>query len=182
MYNRLKAAAAALALMPGIASAAEPACLTKREATSLIAYALPQAITGTAKRCAAALPADAFLRRHGNELASRYGAQKDRYWPQAKPAFLKTLGSQGGDTAVLTRSLPDDSLRQLADVFVEGFVSQRIALKSCDKLDLAIDLLSPLPPENMAGLIALTMDVAGAADPKLGKVTLCNDSRPAGTR
>jgi hypothetical protein len=173
MHRIVTTAAAVLALVPAIASAAEPVCLTKREATSLIAYALPQAINGTAKRCASALPADAFLRRHGSELASRYGAQKDRYWPQAKPAFLKALAGQGGDTGGLTKNLPDDSLRQLADVFVEGFVSQRIALKSCDKLDLAIDLLSPLPPENTAGLIALTMEVASTAEPKLGKVTLC---------
>lgn len=176
MIRILTAATAALALIPSIAAAAEPVCLTKKEATSLIAYSLPQAINGTAKRCAATLPADAFLRRHGGELANRYGATKDRYWPQAKPAILKALAGQGGDTGGLTKSLPDESLRQLADVFVEGFVSQRIALKSCDKLDLAIDLLSPLPPENTAGLIALTLEVASAAEPKLGKVSLCPDT------
>ncbi|WP_255406179.1 hypothetical protein [Novosphingobium sp. CF614] len=162
-----------LAIAPGITWAAEPVCLTRTEATSLIAYALPQAISGTAKRCSAALPADAFLRRHGGELAARYAGQKDKYWPQAKPAFMKTLGANGGDASGLSRNLPDDSMRQLADVFVEGFVSQRIALKSCDKLDLAIDLLSPLPPENTAGLIALTMEVASNAEPKVGHITLC---------
>ena len=169
-------AAVALTIAPGIASAAEPVCLTKKEATSLIAYALPQAINGTAKRCAATLPATSYLRRHGTELAARYGSQKDKYWPQARPALLKALSAKGGDTAELTRNLPDDSLRQLADVFVEGFVAQRIAIKSCDKLDIAIDLLSPLPPENTAGLIALTIEVASAADPKLGNVSLCGDA------
>jgi len=169
-----RTAAFLLAMTPGIAAAAEPVCITKKEATALIAYALPQAINGTAKRCASALPANAFLRREGPQLAARYAGQKDRYWPQARPAFMKTLGADG--SADMVRKLPDETVRQLADVFVEGFVSQRIALKSCSKLDLAIDLLSPLPPENTAGLIALTLDLAGAADPKLGKVTLCQDS------
>lgn len=175
MHAFAKAAAIALAVMPGIAAAAEPVCLTDAEATSLITYALPQAISGTAKRCASTLPADAYLRRHGNDLAARYAVQKDRYWPKAKPAMLKALGASGSDAGNMTRNLDDATLRQLADVFVEGFVAQKIAPKSCDKLDVAIDLLSPLPPENTAGLIALTMEVASTAGPKLGKVALCKD-------
>ncbi|KHK91518.1 hypothetical protein [Novosphingobium malaysiense] len=166
------AIAALLSAAPGLASAAEPICLTRTEATSLLAYALPQAIEGTSKRCAQVLPADAFLRRHGGELAARYSVQKARYWPKAKPAFLKALGTDAADTV---RSLPDETTQQLANTFVEGFVSQRIALKTCDELDLAIDLLSPLPPENTAGLIALTMEVASEAEPKLGKIALCKN-------
>ncbi|MEJ2408551.1 MAG: hypothetical protein P8Y58_09370 [Novosphingobium sp.] len=152
--------------------AAEPVCLTRTEATSLVTYALPQAINGTAKRCAPVLPANAFLRQHGSDLAARYAMQKARYWPNAKPAFVKAIGP---DAASSIDSLPDDTKRQLADTFVEGFVSQKIALKSCDKLDIAIDLLSPLPPENTAGLIALAMEVASNAEPTLGKIALCKD-------
>lgn len=165
-------AAAVLVSAPGIASAAQPVCLSQTEATSLLAYALPQAIDGTAKRCASVLPANAFLRQHGGDLAARYAGQKDKYWPQAKLAFLKAAGD---DAASTLRRLPDDTTRQLADTFVEGFVAQRIALKSCDALDLAIDLLSPLPPENTAGLIALTMKVASNAEPKMGNIALCKD-------
>jgi hypothetical protein len=175
MHALAKTTAFVAALTPGFAMAAEPVCLTKKEATALIAYALPQAINGTAKRCAPSLPADAFLRRQGPQLATRYAGQKNRYWPQAKPAFMKTLGAEGSGSANMVANLPDETVRQLADVFVEGFVSQRIAPKSCTKLDLAIDLLSPLPPENTAGLIALTLEVASTADPKLGKVALCRD-------
>ena len=172
MMRIATAAAALLAGLPGVASAAEPVCLTHDEATALIAYALPQAIDGTAKRCAAVLPPKAFLRQHGSELASRYAGQKDKYWPQAKPAFMKALGP---DAARTVGGLPDDTTRQLADTFVEGFVSQRIALKSCDKLDIAFGLLSPLPPQNTAGLIALTMEVASKAEPKVGKIALCKN-------
>lgn len=166
------AVAALLSVVPGVAAAAEPVCLTHEEATSLLTYALPQAIEGTSKRCASVLPADAFLRRSSGDLIARYSGQKARYWPKAKPAFFKALGSDAANTL---RALPDQTTQQLADTFVEGFVSQQIALKSCDKLDLAIDLLSPLPPENTAGLIALTMEIAGEAEPRLGKIALCKD-------
>jgi hypothetical protein len=167
--------AAMLWAIPSCAAAAQPVCLSRSEATSLVAYALPQAINGAAKRCSPVLPANAFLRRQGSTLASRYAVQKDKHWSAAKPAFLKTLGADGSSAASAMTSLPDQSLRQLADVFVEGFVSQRIALNSCRELDLAIDLLSPLPPENTAGLIALTMNVASSAEPKVGNISLCKN-------
>lgn len=173
MKRHLSAVFGLLACTPGVAAAATgPVCLTRTEATALLTYALPQAINGTTKRCTAVLPDKAFLRRHGSGLAARYATQKAKYWPNAKPAFMKALGP---DAAGAIGNLPDETTRQLADTFVEGFVAQQIALKSCDKLDFAIDLLSPLPPENTAGLIALTMEMASAAEPKLGKIALCRD-------
>ncbi|HUD30612.1 MAG TPA: hypothetical protein VMQ93_17225, partial [Novosphingobium sp.] len=109
MHAFAKTMAFVAALTPGIATAAEPVCLTTKEATALIAYALPQAINGTAKRCAASLPAGAFLRRQGPQLAARYAGQKDRYWPQALPAFMKTLGAEGGSSANMVANLPDET-------------------------------------------------------------------------
>lgn len=175
MRVMLRSVAFAIAMTPCAAMAAQPVCITKAEATSLISYALPQAINGTAKRCAPSLPANSFLRTQGTALANRYAAQKGQYWVKAKPAFMKAMSAQNDGSSNMMAGLPDETLRQLADVFVEGFVSQRIATKSCKQLDLAIDLLSPLPPENTAGLIALTLDAAGSADPKLGKISLCKD-------
>ncbi|MFC3214469.1 hypothetical protein [Novosphingobium panipatense] len=163
------------AIAPCTAMAAQSVCITKAEATSLITYALPQAISATAKRCAPSLPANAFLRTRSAELVSRYAGQKDRHWLKAKPAFMKAVNAQDAGSAKMFASLPDESLRQMADVFVEGFVSQRIATRSCKQLDLAIDLLSPLPPENTAGLIALTLDMARDANARAGSVSLCKD-------
>jgi len=174
------ALASALAILPGVASA-QQACLTKSEASSLFGYALPQVISGTSKRCAQVLPSDSFLRSHGTELVTRYSAQKARYWPQAKAAFLKLGSSKDAGVGQFTRNLPDESLRPLVDITVEGLISQELPLKSCDKVDLALDLLSPLPPENTAGLIALLLEVTSKADEvapgkaKLGGFTLCKD-------
>ena len=53
------ALAIALALVPAALHAAEPPCLTTGEFTALAGYALPASIDGVARRCSAALPADA---------------------------------------------------------------------------------------------------------------------------
>lgn len=156
-------AASLSALAPGIASAAQPVCLSKTETRSLLTYALPQVISGTAKRCQSVLPANSFLRRHSGELAARYGAQKARYWPDAKAAFLKMSDAKDPQVGQFARNLPDESMQPLVDIAVEGMISQNIKLESCEDIDLAIDLLSPLPPENTAGLIALFVEIGAEA-------------------
>ncbi|TCM22140.1 hypothetical protein EDF56_101822 [Novosphingobium sp. PhB165] len=174
-----------MALVPGMAQAAEATCLTRGEAQALFSYALPQVISGTSKRCQQVLPANAYLRTHSDELVARYASQKGRYWPEAKAAFLKLGEGQSADVAKFARNLPDDSLRPLVDITVEGLVSQNLPLKSCDRIDLAIDLLSPLPPENTAGLIALIVEATAKArdiapadvgdKARIAGLTLCKD-------
>lgn len=168
-------AASIAASLPGIASATQPVCLSKAEARSLLTYALPQVISGTSKRCQATLPANSFLRQHGNELSARYAAQKARYWPAAKAAFLKVSNTQSVQVGQFARNLPDESLQPLVDITVEGMISQNIKPESCDDIDLAIDLLSPLPPENTAGLIALFVEIGAEA----GQQAARSPDRPA---
>jgi len=162
--------AAMLALFPGLASAADSACLTKAEASSLVTYALPEAITAAGERCRTTLPANAFLPTQGARLAARYGVQKEKSWPAAKSAFLKlsTSGKDNGQASGFIAQMPDPSLRTIVDAAVEGGVSQAIPLKACGKLDLAVDLLSPLPPENMAGIVTLIVDLVGERATRAG--------------
>jgi hypothetical protein len=163
--------ASLLAVVPQIASAAQPVCLGKAEARSLLTYALPQVINGTRKRCETVLPADAYLRQHGGALAERYGAQKARYWPEAKAAFLKLSSAKDPQLGQFARNLPDESMQPLVDLAVEGMISQSIRPESCNEIDLAIDLLSPLPPENTAGLIALFVEAGAEAGRRAGRVS-----------
>lgn len=152
--------AAILALCPSLAQAAQP-CLTPAEASSLTAYALPSAIAGTAKRCAPTLGNSAFLRTGGTELASRYAARKAQNWPAAKAAFLK-MGAKDQGAAMLA-SLPDPSLQQMVDAFVEGMVAQNIPLDRCGEIDRIVGLLAPLPAQNTAELIAVVFGLAGSS-------------------
>lgn len=173
--RRLLALAAALAsTAPGIAAAAEPPCLTPAEFTSLSNYALPSLIDGTTQRCSPVLPADAFLRRKGADLTTRYASLKSSAWPGAKAAFLKVGATGNGDTANLIRGLPDSSLQPMADAFIAGMVSQRLPTERCATVDRLIGLLSPLPPENTAELIALAVGLgARSGRAKFGSLSIC---------
>lgn len=163
--------AAALIALPGLAQAAEPPCLTAREFTDLSTYALPTIIGATTQRCSAMLGADAFLKRNGVSLSSRYAAAKPSAWPGAKLAFLKLSGA---DAASLLRGLPDDKLQPLADALVEGLITQQVPTQRCRTIDTFVRLVAPLPPQNTAELIALTVGLgAQAGGARVGKIALC---------
>jgi len=174
MHKTMLTAAALLAALPGIARAAEPPCLSASEFSSLAGYALPNVISGTSQRCSATLSADAFLRKSGGSLATRYAERKQASWPGAKAAFLKLSAAKDDDAGRLLRSLPDPSLQQMIDAVMEGMVSQQIPVERCATIDRLVRLLAPLPPENTAELIALAVGLgARSGKARLGSISVC---------
>lgn len=170
----LLVAAAALLAAPQVARAAEPACLTAREFTALSTYALPSVIDGTTRACAAQLPGTAFLPRNGADLAARYAAGKARAWPEARAAFLKLSAARDAGAARLFTAMPDDALQQVADAALAGIVSGQVKPASCSSIDRVVALLSPLPAENTAELIALAAGLgAKTGEARLGTIALC---------
>jgi hypothetical protein len=168
-------AALLLTLAPLAAQAAEPPCLTSAEFSALSVYALPSIITGTGERCAASLPADAWLKRNGGQLAARYASGKAAAWPQAKAAFFKfSAGTANGEATNMLKSLPDTSLQPMLDALIAGMVGQQVPPERCGAISRLVQLLSPLPPENTAELIALAAGLgAKSGRAKLGSFSLC---------
>lgn len=171
--RRLIAAATLLLTTPGMVRAAEPPCLTPTELTAITTYTLPSLIRGTSQRCASQLAPDAFLRRGSPEMVGRYAARRARAWPEAKAAFLK-MSASSGQTSSLIRNMPDTSMQPMLDALMEGMVAQRIPLDRCATIDRVIGLLSPLPAENTAELIAVAVGLGSKSGArKLGPVSLC---------
>jgi len=168
-------ATATLALAPVAAQAAEPPCLTAAEFTAVSSYALPSIITGTTERCAGALPADAWLRRNGTQLSTRYAEAKPAAWPAAKAAFLKLGGSATNAEATnLLKSLPDASLQPMFDTVIAGMIGQQLPTERCGMVDRVVRLLAPLPPENTAELIAVLVGIgAKSGRAKVGSFSIC---------
>ncbi len=171
---RLSASLLALASLSfaQVAQAAEPPCLTAREATAVASYALPSVIAGTSQRCGTVLGKDSYLAREGMQLSQRYSAGKTKAWPEAKAALLKVGGA--GDMAETVRKLPDSTVQPLVDSLVTSLIVENMPTNRCSPVDRALWLLSPLPPENTAELIALSLGLmAQGQNPRIGKIAIC---------
>lgn len=163
-----------LVAAPVTTARAQATCLTPREFTALSTYALPSVIAGTGKACATTLPATAFLRRSGADLAQRYSATRGSAWPEAKAAFLKMTGARDPDAARLFATMPDETLQQIADAAVSGIVTGQIKPDSCGTIDRVLTLVAPLPAESTAELIALASGLASrTGGARIGNVPLC---------
>jgi hypothetical protein len=148
--------AAALVTTPVLAQTAKPPCLTTAEFTAMSSYALPSIISG-------------------DELAERYAAGKPAAWPRARAAFLKVGGNTGNpQTNDLLKSLPDASLQPMVDGLIAGIVGQQLPTDRCPAVNRLVQLLSPLPPENTAELIALAAGLgARSGRASTGNFSLC---------
>lgn len=161
-------------VIPGIAQAAEPVCLTPSEFTALSTYALPSLIRGTAERCTPVLPSGAFLRSDGEKLAQRYSVKRDAAWPGAKQAFLKIGSAKSPEAAQIIGKMSDETLKPMVDELVTGAVSQQLPEDRCKPVDRALRLLSPLPAENTAELIGVIAGLgARSGKAKVGQFALC---------
>ena len=167
--------AAALAIAPGIAHAAEAPCLTTGEFSALIGYGMPAALGGTVDRCAKTLPADAFLRSDdAKAMIARYTAAKSTQWPRAKAAVLKMGNGSKSDAFGLLGAMPDPVLQTLADTFVAGLVASQLPIERCPVVNRMLSLLAPLPPETTAQAVGLAIGIgARAGQSRIGKVAIC---------
>ena len=138
-------------------------CLSHAEATAMIGYALPDLLAGLKDKCRASLSPDAFLIARSADMEARYRAQSDSLWPQAKVAFAKMVGEDQ-----TLQKMPDSAVRPfLAAAFATAIVED-IDQSDCAIVDGVVEMLAPLPPQNLARLIGIII----AADDK--------DSDPAG--
>ena len=170
------AAATVLLAAPQIAAAAEAPlpCLTPKEATAVAAYAMPSAITGTVQRCTPALGKQSWLALNGDALSKRYGERKVAVWPDAKGALLKMASTSKDAMAETIKSLPDQTIQQLADSMIVAAVADKVQVGRCQVIDRFLSLIAPLPAENTAELVALTLGLVSQGEsPKLGKFALC---------
>jgi len=163
--------AAAAAMLPGLAAAAEPTCLTAPEFTALATYSLPSVITGTVQRCSPMLPSDAFLPTQGAGLAMRYAGAKDAAWPAAKAAFLKLTGANLGSG--LMKGMSETSMQEIVDTAIAAKVTDALPAERCGTVNRLVQLLAPLPPESTAGVIALAVGLGTSSGRKIGPIKVC---------
>ena len=166
-----KLTGAAIALWMGMAATTAQAaadvkpCLTENEAQSLVTALLPDVLQEVGRACSATLPENAILRGGLPPLVGRYRAPADLAWPQAMAAFVKIGGK---DVAGIDPKL----LRPMMGPMIASTITNDIKPGDCPTINRAIELVSPLPPANTAGLVVLIVAAAGK-DKKDNPLTIC---------
>jgi len=147
------------------AQAQQKACIPPADMTDAIIYAMPLAYDAAQTACANRFAADGFMAREGDTWVATYRDGQNKAWPGAL-RVLKTFmaddatAKEGGDdmTAIIT-ALPEDALRPFVDAMVGQMIAKEIKPDSCGTIERAVELLSPLPGENIGGLVAFFLEM-----------------------
>lgn len=144
---------AAMALACGQAQAADaPACMTGEEVKAIALVLMPEALEATAKACAPVLPETALLRKADAPIFERYRTGTAPALERAQTAFARLAGVEGSEEI---NSLGLELMRAM----IVPKLSAEIKQEDCGAINQMVELLEPLPPENMAGAIATILQI-----------------------
>jgi hypothetical protein len=149
----LKAALIAALVAAAPAEQAQRPCLTEAQVEAMTLFALPPLLDGAAKACGPALPASSYLMNGGRTLSKTLAAESSTHWASAGPAVTQMGGKD------FPAGLSESTARGLLHDLVANGLSTPKGRVHCSRIDRAADLLSPLPPRNLAGLVTLAMEM-----------------------
>lgn len=166
------------------AQAQQQPCVNPADLADAIVYVMPAAFDATRTACGKELAADGFIAREGDAYIAPFRAGQDKVWPGAF-RFLKTFmdkgaagqGSKSKDMEAMISALPEDALRPFVDALVGQMIAGEIKPDSCTKIERGMELLAPLPGENLGGLIAFIVEMANLKNPPV-----CTAAQAAGRK
>lgn len=150
----MKSALIAVLLAAAPAEQAQRPCLTQAQVEAMTLFALPPLLEGAAKACAPALPANSYLMNGGRTLAQALAAESSTHWSSVGPAVTMLGGKE------FPAGLSETTAHGLIHDLVLNGLSTVKGREQCGRIDRAADLLSPLPPRNLAGLVVLGVEIA----------------------
>ena len=137
--------------------AAQRPCVTHAQLEALALFALPPVLDAVAAKCGPSLPAQAYLLNGGRTLSQSLGAESAAHWAGASAAMQVVTGeTPPGVSAETMRGL------------IRDMAASELKLKpeECVRIDHLGELLAPLPPANLAGVVAMLAELGIASDSK----------------
>jgi hypothetical protein len=154
------AAIAALAALALPAAAQARADLSPEATQAAVRYALPHLLAGIRSSCGPKLAQSGYLARNGAALLDRYSQGSEAAWPAARTALMALGGEKNAEMAQMLGQMPDSALKPFVDATISSMVATRLKVEDCDEVERGLELLAPLPPENIAGLAGFLLEMA----------------------
>lgn len=151
-------------------AASRDKCLERAEAQALIAFVLPDIISGVTSQCRAHLSPSDYLIRASGSLDSRYRSAGDTNWPVARKAFSKMIDEK------MLALVSDDILKGLLTAGLTTAMQGDIKADDCPMISQIAEALDPLPAANISLLVGIILDRESRkpkTDGKASKFDLC---------
>ncbi len=189
MPNRMIASLLALAALASAQTAQaqeqEQGCVEPADLSDAVVYAMPIAFDAARTACANRLTRGSFMATEGDNYIAQFRSQQDKAWPGAF-RMIKTFmadENKGGadassaDIGTMIASMPEGALRPFLDALIGQMIAEEIKPDSCAKIERGLELISPLPTNNVGALVAFIIEVSDIKNPPV-----CASPQPAPKR
>lgn len=167
----LGSALALCSLTSAQALQAQNVCVAPEDAADAVVYMMPLAYEAAKVTCESELGDESFLfSSAGEAFAEKFRGQQDARWAGTIRLFRVFINKEQDENDAMGEmivNLPDDALRPFVDGIMQPIISQEIKPESCAKIDRVVELMSPLPAENVGGLIAFILPEVDVKDPPI---------------
>jgi hypothetical protein len=153
----------AAAVLPASAAQAQ-ADMSAAQIESAVRFGLPSLFAGYRATCAAELSPQGYVTRNAARLEAKFADGSDAYWPAAREALMGMGGEQQEIDPAMLEQMPDDVLKPFVTTLIEQKVATEIKPAQCSDIERGLELLDPLPAENIAGLIGFVVEMAEQKD------------------
>lgn len=157
----IAACAAALTTTPAIADDhGNPMDnLDPQTVEALVRYGMPLALDAVDANCAGELSPSGYYLSNRNGLAAKFAAGAEGSWPQARAAMMQIGGAEDGMAAIF-EAMPDEALRPFMDAIFVQKIGEEIKPDMCGDIERGLELVDPMPAENMAALVGFIMELS----------------------
>ncbi|MFN4114537.1 MAG: hypothetical protein ACK4GD_11400 [Sphingomonadaceae bacterium] len=156
-----------------LAQAKAEACIAQADLSDAVVYTMPILAQAVQSKCAATLSPNGFMATNSAAFLAPYVAQQSKAWPGAMRMLSQFAGDdkEGAGMIAMLAVLPPDTVRPLVDAIVEQKVAEEIKPTDCARIERGVELMAPLPPENVGGLLTFILDIAKVENPRLCPAT-----------
>ena len=154
------------------AQAQNQACVAPADMSDAVVYAMPIAFDAARNACANRLTQRGFMATRGDAYIAPFRASQDKSWPGAFRMLKTFMAQKDGaneegaiDMTAMLQSMPDAALRPFVDALIGQMIAQEIKGDICAKIERGLELLSPLPTDNVGGLAAFLVEMSDVKNP-----------------
>lgn len=138
--------------------------------SAAVRYALPLAFEGYMTACFETLDAGGFVTMNAPALRAKFTDGAEASWPGARE-FMVQVAQEEGAFEGTVEEISDDELRAALDPLIETMAATEIKPEYCSDIETALEIMDPLPADNLAAMFGFMMDLGLRPGNDEGRVT-----------
>jgi len=170
------------AVISGQAAMAQKQCVATDDLADTVTYAMPMLYEAIRGPCSSIFARSPFMANEAGAFIDQFRMRQDASWPgtlRLLKVFMSANAEEDGGANAMAQAitqLPEDALRPLADMILIELMNERltkdIKVSTCADIAQAMELIAPLPVDNITGLTVFLAKQAELNDPPICGVDL----------